>query len=143
MPVGLGTWSGLVFVNPDPAAVPFADWLGDLPAHMGPFDTSRLTEARRLRIPVASNWKLYIENHVDVLHLWYLHDETLGMYDHTGFLHRQVGPHWVSEERLRPGTDRPRGPAPDRTTSPRTSGTCCGRTSSSRTCRRPRPRPSG
>ena len=92
VPVALGTWSGLVFVNPDPAALPFGEWLGDLPAHMGPFDTDRLTEVRRLRIPVASNWKLYIENHVDVLHLWYLHDETLGMYDHTGFLHRQVGP---------------------------------------------------
>ena len=114
VPVGLGTWSGLVFVNPDPGAVPFEDWLGDLPVHMGPFDTSRLTEARRLRVPVASNWKLYIENHVDVLHLWYLHDETLGMYDHTGFEHRQVGPHWVSEERLRPGTERPRGLPPIR-----------------------------
>jgi choline monooxygenase len=112
VPVGLGTWSGLVFVNPDPAALPFGEWLGDLPAHMGPFDTDRLTEVRRLRVPVASNWKLYIENHVDVLHLWYLHDETLGMYDHTGFLHRQVGPHWVSEERLRPGTERPRGLPP-------------------------------
>ena len=112
VPVALGTWSGLVFVNPDPAAGAFDEWLGDLPAHMGPFDTDRLTQVRRLRVPVACNWKLYIENHVDVLHLWYLHDETLGMYDHTGFLHRQVGPHWVSEERLRPGTERPRGLPP-------------------------------
>lgn len=112
VPVGIGTWSGLVFVNPDPAATPFEAWLGDLPDHMGPFDTSRLADVYRLRVPVASNWKLYIENHVDVLHLWYLHDETLGMYDHIGFRHRQVGPHWVSEERLRPGAERPRGLPP-------------------------------
>jgi phenylpropionate dioxygenase-like ring-hydroxylating dioxygenase large terminal subunit len=112
VPVALGTWSGLVFVNPDPDAGPFDEWLGDLPAHMGPFDTSRLAEVCRLRVPVASNWKLYIENHVDVLHLWYLHDETLGMYDHTHFLHRQVGSHWVSEERLRPDAERQRGLPP-------------------------------
>jgi choline monooxygenase len=112
VPVGIGTWSGLVFVNADHGALPFDEWLGDLPDHMGPFDTGRLTEVRRLRVPLACNWKLYIENHVDVLHLWYLHDESLGMYDHTAFLHRQVGRHWVSEERLRPGTERPRGLPP-------------------------------
>jgi Rieske 2Fe-2S family protein len=110
--VGVGIWGGMVFVNPDPAAVPFAEWLGDLPARLGPFDLDQLDEIFRLQVPIACNWKLYIENHVDVLHLWYLHDESLGMYDHTGFLHNQVGPHWVSEERLRPGAERPRGLVP-------------------------------
>jgi len=112
VPVALGTWNGMVFVNPDPAATPFAQWLGDLPGRFGPFDTTQLDEVFRLQVPVACNWKLYIENHVDVLHLWYLHDETLGMYDHTGFRHDQVGPHWVSEERLRPDAERVRGLAP-------------------------------
>jgi phenylpropionate dioxygenase-like ring-hydroxylating dioxygenase large terminal subunit len=112
VPVGLATWGGLVFVNPDPAAVPFADWFGDLPSGMAPVDPTSLEQVRRLKVPVACNWKLYIENHVDVLHLWYLHDESLGMYDHTGFLHRQIGPHWVSEERLRPDGERARGLPP-------------------------------
>jgi choline monooxygenase len=112
VPVGLGTWDGMVFVNPDAAATPFAEWLGDLPARIGPFDLSQLVEIFRLQVPIACNWKLYIENHVDVLHLWYLHDESLGMYDHTGFRHDQVGPHWVSEERLRPDADRARGLPP-------------------------------
>ena len=112
VPVGLGTWDGLVFVNPDPGATPFAEWLGDVPRRFGPFDTSQLVEVFRMQVPIACNWKLYIENHVDVLHLWYLHDETLGMYDHTAFAHDQVGRHWVSEERLRPGAERPRGLAP-------------------------------
>ena len=109
VPVGIGLWDGMVFVNPDPGAEPFESWLGSYPARVGPFDTSQLVEIFRLRVPVAANWKLYIENHVDVLHLWYLHDETLGMYDHTGFLHDKVGRHWVSEERLRPGQERTRG----------------------------------
>jgi Rieske 2Fe-2S family protein len=63
-------------------------------------------------VPLACNWKLYIENHIDVLHLWYLHDESLGMYDHTGFHHERIGRHWVSDERLRPDQDRPRGLPP-------------------------------
>ena len=109
VPLGIGLWDGLVFVNPDPAAEPFEAWLGGYPDRVGPFDTSQLVEVLRLLVPVAANWKLYIENHVDVLHLWYLHHETLGMYDHTGFLHEKVGRHWVSEERLRPGQERSRG----------------------------------
>jgi choline monooxygenase len=102
--VGVGTWNGLVFVNPDPvaaAATPLTDWLGDLPRRVGPFDVSQLAEVHRTQVPVGCNWKLYIENHIDVLHLWYLHDDSLGMYDHTRFMHDKVGPHWVSEERLR------------------------------------------
>lgn len=112
IPLGVGTWDGMVFVNPDRGASPFETWLGDYRDRIGPHDTSRLVEVFRMRVPVASNWKLYIENHVDVLHLWYLHGESLGMYDHTAFLHEKVGWHWVSEERLRPGSERTRGLPP-------------------------------
>ena len=112
VPLGVGTWDGMVFVNPDPGAVPFDVWLGAYRHRVGPHDTSQLVEILRLRVPVACNWKLYIENHVDVLHLWYLHGESLGMYDHTAFLHDKVGWHWVSEERLRPGGERSRGLPP-------------------------------
>jgi choline monooxygenase len=107
LPVAVDTWHGMVFVHPDPAASPLREWLGDLPERVGPFDPDRLEEVCRLRVPVAANWKLYIENHIDVLHLWYLHDRSLDAYDHTGFLHGKLGPHWVSEERLRPGGDDP------------------------------------
>lgn len=104
LPVGVGTWNGLVFVNPDPeaaATMPLSAWLGDLSQRVGPFDASQLTEVHRVQVPIGCNWKLYVENHIDVLHLWYLHHESLGMYDHTNFVHDRVGPHWVSEERVR------------------------------------------
>jgi phenylpropionate dioxygenase-like ring-hydroxylating dioxygenase large terminal subunit len=109
VPVGAATWHGMVFVNPDGRAEPFATWLGAFADHVGPFDATKLVEVHRARVPIACNWKLYIENHVDVLHLWYLHDQSLGMYDHTRFRHSAVGLHWVSEERLRPGLSRTRG----------------------------------
>jgi phenylpropionate dioxygenase-like ring-hydroxylating dioxygenase large terminal subunit len=109
VPLGVGLWDGMVFVNPDPAAEPFDTWLGAYVDRAGPHDTSQLEEILRLRVPVGCNWKLYIENHIDVLHLWYLHEASLGMYDHTGFEHDKVGRHWVSEEQLRPGGERDRG----------------------------------
>lgn len=112
LPVGLGTSDGMVFVNPDANAAPFDQWLGELPGRVGPFDVTQLVEVYRRRVPLKCNWKLYIENHIDVLHLWYLHDESLGMYDHTRFLHDRVGPHWVSEEKLRPGQERSQGLPP-------------------------------
>jgi hypothetical protein len=123
--------------QPRPGGEPFETWLGSYPQRVGPFDTTQLVEIFRLRVPVAANWKLYIENHVDVLHLWYLHHETLGMYDHTGFLHDKVGRHWVSEERLRPARSG-RGACPASPTCPRASTTCSAPTCSSRTSRRRR-----
>lgn len=108
IPVACGEWDGMIFVNPSRDAAPFADWLGDYPAHCGPFQLDRLVEVRRHQVDIACNWKLYIENHIDVLHLWYLHEDSLGMYDHRNFAHAAVGPHWVSSERLRPGAIRER-----------------------------------
>ncbi|MGD9750553.1 MAG: aromatic ring-hydroxylating dioxygenase subunit alpha [Acidimicrobiia bacterium] len=111
LPVSVQSWAGLVFCHPDPHAEPLERFLGHYPVSIGPFDTSALTQVARLRVPLRCNWKLYIENHIDVLHLWYLHDQSLGMYDHAHFHHGWVGPHWVSDEQLRPGAERPRGGA--------------------------------
>lgn len=113
IPLPSAVWDGMVFVNPSGTAEPFEEWLGDYPAYRGPFQTDQLTEVTRQRIPIACNWKLYIENHIDVLHLWYLHSETLGMYDHNAFAHHKVGTHWASDERLRdPDAVRERGLPP-------------------------------
>ncbi len=110
LPVSVDTWFGIVFVHPDPDAPSLRSWLGDFVDNVGPFDHTQLVELARIKVPIACNWKLYIENHIDVLHLWYLHETTLGMYDHANFLHRRMGPgHWVSEEKLRPGQVRERG----------------------------------
>ena len=113
IPLPTAVWDGMVFVNPSGTAEPFEDWLGDYPNYIGPFDSSRLEDVKRVKALVNCNWKLYIENHIDVLHLWYLHSETLGMYDHSNFAHHKVGLHWASDERLRePGVTRERGLPP-------------------------------
>jgi Rieske 2Fe-2S family protein len=94
-------WEGMVFVHPDPDAPPLADTLGELPAHLGSHRPGLLGQVARQRIEARCNWKLFVENHVDVYHLWYLHERSLGDFDHLQFEHRQVGRNWVSYEPLK------------------------------------------
>jgi len=105
--VAVGTWAGLVFVHLDPAQEPhFEAWLAEYPssAFVGEFPWDDLVEVGRVQWDIACNWKLYIENHIDCYHLWYLHDETLGMYDHAALTYRSTGKHWACDEPERPGT---------------------------------------
>jgi Rieske 2Fe-2S family protein len=60
-----------------------------------------LCEVANATFDLGCNWKLFVENHVDVYHLWYLHERSLGAFDHTRFEHRQVAEHWTSWEPLR------------------------------------------
>ena len=106
-PVAVRTWAGLIFVHPDPtAADTFDQWLGDFPSKAGDYPWDDFVEIRRHRAPIACNWKLYMENHIDWLHLWYLHDESLKMYDHHGGEIYTIGDHFASLERLRPDAER-------------------------------------
>ena len=117
VPVACATWGGMIFVNPDGNASDLDVWLADLPQHMGPFPRTDLVEVFRGRFPIASNWKFYVENHIDCYHLWYLHDESLKMNDHHLLWQRNCGEHWTCGEPLRPGEEtRDRGgvlPMPD------------------------------
>jgi phenylpropionate dioxygenase-like ring-hydroxylating dioxygenase large terminal subunit len=108
-------WCGLVFAHADPDAPALADWLGDLPDRIGGFRPDRLVEVARHRFRLGANWKFFVENHVDVYHLWYLHGASLGAYDHNRAewgnsgpppdSDRSFGPHWVFYEPPRDGVD--------------------------------------
>jgi len=96
------TWEGLHFLSRRPERT-LAEAMGALPRAIGSFRPSTLVEVGRADLVAACNWKLFIENHIDVLHLWYLHDESLAAYDHTRFEHRALGDNWASYEPARPG----------------------------------------
>jgi choline monooxygenase len=100
-PAGLEIWEGLVFVHPDADAPPLTRHLGRLPENIGSFHPGRLEQVGHDVIEARCNWKLFVENHVDVYHLWYLHEQSLGDFDHTKFEHRHLDGHWVSYEPLR------------------------------------------
>src|SRR4051812_2137560 len=108
LPASVGTWGGLVFVHPDPEAETLLDWLGEMPGAIGSYRPELLVEVASYQFDARCNWKLFVENHVDVYHLWYLHARTLGDYDHDRFEWSQVGPHWTSYEPQKEGVERRR-----------------------------------
>jgi Rieske 2Fe-2S family protein len=101
LPASVAVWEGMVFAHPDPGAPPLADALFGIPSHLGSHRPSLLHELARDRIVAHCNWKLFVENHIDVYHLWYLHEATLGGFDHHRFEHHQLGDNWASYEPLR------------------------------------------
>jgi Rieske 2Fe-2S family protein len=103
LPAAVGEWEGMVFAHPDPAAPPLVDALAGIPERLGTFRPGLLTQVARERIEARCNWKLFVENHVDIYHLWYLHEQSLGDYDHRRFEYDQIGPNWASYEPLRTG----------------------------------------
>jgi len=105
-PVMVDVWAGYVFVHLDPSvATPLAQWLGEFPDLIGGFRPDRLIEVARHRFELPANWKFFVENHVDVYHLWYLHERSLGAYDHHRARWQEVGPHWVFYEPARADVD--------------------------------------
>jgi choline monooxygenase len=106
-PVAVGSWGGFVFVHPDfSAESSFEEWLGDFPEQMGDYPWDTLVEVGQTTVPLACNWKLYIENHIDWLHLWYLHQDSLKQYEHHLASYDTTGLHWYSAEILRDGEAR-------------------------------------
>jgi choline monooxygenase len=110
LPIAVGTWAGMIFAHAGACPPPFEEWLGAYvdTDKAGPYPWDELVEVDRIDIPLRCNWKLYIENHVDVYHLWYLHDESLGMYDHPSLTCWKAGLHWGCVEQLRAGEERKR-----------------------------------
>ena len=67
----MDTWGLLVFVNPDPAAAPLAETLGDLPRVVRErgLDPAELEFRGRSRERVVeANWKLVVENYLECYH---------------------------------------------------------------------------
>ncbi len=105
LPAAIAEWEGMVFVHPDPEAPPLTEALAGLTVNLGSFRPGRLEQVAKVDLDAHCNWKLFVENHIDVYHLWYLHEQTLGDFDHTRFEHLQVGTGWFSYEPLRDGAD--------------------------------------
>lgn len=104
-PASVATWQGMVFAHPDPAAPALAGAIEGIPENLGSHRPGRLRQVTTAQIEAGCNWKLFVENHIDVYHLWYLHADSLGDYDHHHFEHRFVGSNWVSYEALKPNRE--------------------------------------
>jgi phenylpropionate dioxygenase-like ring-hydroxylating dioxygenase large terminal subunit len=107
LPASVGVWEGMVFAHPDPHAKPLADFVAPLAANIGSFRPGALRQVAHVELEARCNWKLFVENHIDVYHLWYLHESTLGDFDHTRFEHHNVEGNWFSYEPQRDESRRP------------------------------------
>ena len=69
-PLAVDTWGPFVFVNPDPAAAPLAEHLGDLPRLVaeGGVDVDALVFHQRAEAEYDANWKVCVENYLECYH---------------------------------------------------------------------------
>jgi len=70
VPVAVDTWGPFVFVNPDPAAAPLAEHLGDLPRLVadGGVAVDALVFHQRAEVEYDANWKVCVENYLECYH---------------------------------------------------------------------------
>jgi Rieske 2Fe-2S family protein len=68
-------FQGLIFINFDPDAVPFDAIEKDLGPLLAPWGLERAKIAHRQNYPIASNWKLTIENYCECYHCLTAHPE--------------------------------------------------------------------
>ncbi len=96
-PASVDIWKSMLFVHPDPNAGSIMDWFGDIDTQVGPHLPEELPEYEEARssYEIKANWKIVVENYIDVYHLSHLHSGTLQMYDHAKAEYNFVGPHYI------------------------------------------------
>jgi choline monooxygenase len=118
-PVAVVEWHGLVFACLAEPAPDFSSVVAPLEKRIAAHLTAPWVEVTRRDYMLACNWKLLVENHVDVYHLWYLHQRSLSGYRHEEFRWEWQGETWWSWEPARhptppgPGGARPVGRHPE------------------------------
>ncbi|WP_333848202.1 aromatic ring-hydroxylating oxygenase subunit alpha [Phaeobacter italicus] len=95
-PAAVDIWRGMLFVHPDPDPPSLAAWFGEVDALLGPHRPEELVEYPDARnsYEIKANWKIVVENYIDVYHLSHLHSNTLHMYDHARAEYGWKGPHY-------------------------------------------------
>jgi Rieske 2Fe-2S family protein len=109
VPLPVVEWHGMVFVCPSGDPPDFFGEMQPLASRIGGHLALPLVEVARVGYRVACNWKMLVENHVDVYHLWYLHQRSLAAYRHTAFEWEWDGDTWWSLEPLKDPAGAPPG----------------------------------
>lgn len=101
-PASVGVWRSMLFAHPDPDATPVQEWFASVEPHLGPHNPETLVEYPDTSTSdeIKANWKVVVENYIDVYHLSHLHSGTLSMYDHKKAQYGFHGPHFAFQEPL-------------------------------------------
>jgi phenylpropionate dioxygenase-like ring-hydroxylating dioxygenase large terminal subunit len=106
----VGVWKNLLFVHPDPTAMPLDHWMSKVDDQLGPFmpeqtrlhEPEELVEALHIVYRVRANWKIISENFFDGYHLPILHTVSLGDGDFAHQKWRPASPHMVFYRPIKP-----------------------------------------
>jgi phenylpropionate dioxygenase-like ring-hydroxylating dioxygenase large terminal subunit len=74
--VPLATWGCLIFVQLEPAGIPWEDFIAPIKERLEPIIQSIGPRKQRLQQKVSANWKSLIENSVEAYHLDCVHGDT-------------------------------------------------------------------
>ena len=101
-PASVGVWRSMIFVHPDPDAQSVDAWFAPVTPYLGPHEPETLIEYpdTAQTFEMKANWKVVVENYIDVYHLSHLHSGTLSMYDHKQAEYGFHGPHYAFKEPL-------------------------------------------
>jgi choline monooxygenase len=76
--IKLDVWCGFLFVNFDPASGSLRDYLGGIDAWTESYDFETMVTAKRKEFVIRANWKSYVENSLDYMHLPTVHQQSIG-----------------------------------------------------------------
>ncbi len=95
-------WRGMLWVHTKPNTIPIDEWFSGCEKHLGPHNPERLIEYPDTRYEkvINANWKIIVENYIDVYHLAHLHSNTLNMYHHAKAEYGFVNDHFLFWEPL-------------------------------------------
>ena len=100
LPVQVDTWGPFVFVNPDLAASPLGDFLGDLPSlvERSGLHLDALSFRLRQESTVAANWKVVVENFLECYHCPVAHPSFSDLIDVDPDAYRLEAREWYSSQ---------------------------------------------
>jgi len=77
VPLRLETWAGFLFVNFSAEAPGLTEYLGDLPEKLESYRLNDMVVVRRKVFDMECNWKLFVENAMEELHIPTVHRRTI------------------------------------------------------------------
>ncbi len=82
--VQVDTWAGWVFINPDPAAPPLAEYLDPIREHYAPYLWDQSYMGLHVGKVLHGNWKVIQEAFMESFHSLYTHPQIVGYIDDFG-----------------------------------------------------------
>jgi phenylpropionate dioxygenase-like ring-hydroxylating dioxygenase large terminal subunit len=78
LPVPVDTFAGFIFINPDPNAVPLAEFLGEeVVTLLSPYQLEKMVTVLNVREAIDCNWKVVIDAFQEGYHIQGVHPELL------------------------------------------------------------------